>query len=85
MARYNIIMLTHVGLKNPDCREFVILDYHTLKIVKFKRSRPNSIGFNACNGDIETARDYLFGLFAKQNAKDGCLFVYLEEEVKDEA
>jgi hypothetical protein len=83
MARYNIIMLTHVGLKNPNSKEFVIFDYWKPEIVKFKSSRPNSIGFNACNGDIETARDYLFGLFAKENPKDGCLFVYLEEEVKE--
>ncbi len=83
MARYNIIMLTHVGLKNPNCKEFAILDYHTAEIVKFKGWRPNSIGFNACNGNVEKARDYLFELFAKENQKDGCLFVYLEEEIKE--
>ena len=83
MSRYNIIMLSHVGLKNANCKEFVILDYHIPEIVKFQGSRPNSIGFNACSGNIEKAREYLFGLFGKENAKDGCLFIYLEEELKD--
>jgi len=69
MERYRIVMITHVGsTDNPNGKEFAIFDYHKANVVKFKGSRPNSIGFNAIDGDSEKAREYLFGLFEKETA-----------------
>ena len=57
MSRYKIVLHTYIG----DNKEYRLYDS---KLEEFPEGviRPNSIGFNACDGCEDTAREYLLNV-----------------------